>query len=107
MLNYRDYKLIFDGDNNYIIGYKEEVVRFLKDNLKNYIDQNFDKTNLEEELERLFIVKNSKYDNSDLIRVENNDEERCHIPNKPIASVKVLVPYGNGFSCNDVFKYLV
>ena len=29
MLDYRSYELIFDGDNNYIIGYKGEVVRFL------------------------------------------------------------------------------
>jgi hypothetical protein len=107
MLNYKDYELIFDGDNNYIIGYKEEVVRFLKDNLKNYIDQDFEKENIEEELERLTIVKNSKYDGSDLIRVKNNDEERCHIPTKPIASVKVLIPYGRGFSGMDVAKYMI
>ena len=107
MLDYRSYELIFDGDNNYIIGYKGEVVRFLKDNLKNYIDQNFDKDNLEEELERLLIVRDSKYDNSDLIRVKNNDEERCHIPTKPIASVKVLIPYGRGFSGKDVAKYMI
>lgn len=107
MLNYKDYELIYDGENNYIIGYKKEVVRYLKDNLKTYIDKNFTKDILEDELERLCIVRDSKYKDTDLIRVKFNDEEKSHIPTKPIASVKVLIPYGNGFSGNDVCKYLV
>jgi len=107
MLDNKDYELIFDGDNNYIIGYKKEVVRYLKDNLKYFIDYNFNKDILEEELERFTIVRDSKYEDYDLIRVENNDEEKSHIPTKPIARVKVLVAYGNGFSGKDVLKYLV
>lgn len=107
MLNYKDYELIWDDENNYLIGYKKEVVRYLKDNLKNYIDDNYTKEILEEELERLTIVRDCKYDDDDLIRVKNNDEEKSHIPTKPIASVKVLIPYGNGFSGKDVCKYLV
>ena len=107
MLNYKDYELIWDDENNYLIGYKKEVVRYLKDNLKMYIDDNYTKEILEEELERLSIVRDSKYDDDDLIRVKNNDEEKSHIPTKPIVSVKVLIPYGNGFSGKDVCKYLV
>ena len=35
------------------------------------------------------------------------EEEKSHIPTKPIAKVKVLVPYGNGFDGKDVAKYLI
>ena len=107
MLNYKDYELIWDDENNYLKKKKKEVVRYLKDNLKMYIDDNYTKEILEEELERLSIVRDSKYDDDDLIRVKNNDEEKSHIPTKPIVSVKVLIPYGNGFSGKDVCKYLV
>lgn len=107
MLNYKDYELIWDDENNYLIGYKKEVVRYLKDNLKLYIDNNYPKDVLEEELERLTIVRDSKYDDDDLIKVKNNDEEKGHIPTKPIAKVWVLIPYKDGFSGNDVCKYLV
>lgn len=107
MIDYDKYDLIFDADNSYTIGYKKEVVRFLKDLLKSYIDQNFPKDVLNKETERLVIVRDCKFDDDDLIRVENNDEEKSHIPTKPIARVKVLVPYNNGFSGKDVMKYLI
>lgn len=105
MLNYKEYNLIYNDDYCHIIGYKKEVVRYLKDNLKAYIDGNYTRDVLEEELERLSIVNESKYENEDLIILENNDEERSHIPSKPIARVKVLIPYGNGFAGSDVLKY--
>lgn len=107
MLCYKDYELIYDCDNSYLIGYKKEIVRYLKDNIKNYIDQNFPLDILEEELERLTIVRDCKWEEGDLIRVENNDEGKHHNPKEKIAKVKVLVPYGNGFSGKDVCKYLV
>lgn len=105
MIDMSKYELIFD--ETYVIGYKKEIVRMLKDNLKEFIDSDYPEDVLKEELERLTIVRDCKYDDTDLIRLENNDEGKSHNPKEKIAKVKVLIPYGNGFSGRDVAKYMV
>ena len=106
MIDYRKYNLIYDNDNGYTIGYKSEIIKMLKDNLINYIEQDFEVPVLEEELERLALVIQSDYDNNDLIRVEDRTEDKYHNKNISIIKVSVLVPYRNGFKGADVLKYL-
>lgn len=107
MIDMSKYNLMISDNCDYIVGYKYEIMQMLKDRIKNYVDEGFEKETIVEELERLEIVRKSKYEKNDLLKLEFNDEEKSHIPTKPIARVKVLVPYGNGFSGNDVVKYLV
>lgn len=105
MINFESYNLICN--ENIFIGYKEELVKALKDNLITFIQENYTEDVIQEELERLLIVRDSKYEDTDLIMLINNDEEKSHIPSAKIAKVKVLIPYGNGFSGNDVAKYML
>ena len=107
MIDLSKYNLIYDDDNNYVIGYKKEVKQMLLDRLINYLENDYSDEVIYDELERFKIVKNTKWGDNDLIRLENNDEEKSQLPDKPIARVKVLVPYNNGFSGNDVAKYLI